>query len=188
MSRSELFLGVIAAATLVMALIQVGAIVAILRLVRMAQQTIADVHRDVRPLIEQATVVATKATAIADEASRTATIATIQAEDRSAAHRSGRPRRSNRGRRSAGHHHPRRAKAWRSWPRSRRCSAPCAVPTRAPSRPDGRRRRPPLYWLVFRRSGFRLRAGGAPRRTRRGPGGGGSCTHVCRRRTPCGVR
>jgi hypothetical protein len=79
-SQSELFLGVIAAATLVMALIQVGALVAIWRLARMAQQTIADVHRDVRPLIEQATVVATKATAIADEASRTATIATIQAE------------------------------------------------------------------------------------------------------------
>ena len=80
MSQSELFLGVIAVATLVMALIQVGALVAILRVARMAQQTIADVHRDVRPLIEQATVVATKATAIADEASRTATIATIQAE------------------------------------------------------------------------------------------------------------
>ena len=43
MSRSELFLGVIAVATLVMALIQVGALVAILRLVRMTQQTIADV-------------------------------------------------------------------------------------------------------------------------------------------------
>ncbi len=70
---SEAFLGVIAAATLVMALIQVGAIVAMLRLARQAQQTIAEVQRDVRPLIA-------KATAVADEASRTATIATVQAE------------------------------------------------------------------------------------------------------------
>ena len=73
MNLSETFLGVIAAATLLMALIQVGAIVAILRVARQAQQTIADVHRDVRPLIE-------KVTAVADEASRTATIATVQAE------------------------------------------------------------------------------------------------------------
>jgi hypothetical protein len=70
---SETFLGIIAVAILLMALIQVGAIVAILRLARRAQQTIAEVHRDVRPLIE-------KATAIADEASRTATIATVQAK------------------------------------------------------------------------------------------------------------
>ena len=70
---SETFLGIIAAATLLMALIQVGAIVAILRVARQAQQTLAEVQRDVRPLIAKATVVA-------DEASRTATIATIQAE------------------------------------------------------------------------------------------------------------
>jgi len=70
---SETFLGIIAVSTLLMALIQVGAIVAILRLARQAQQTIAEVQRDVRPLIA-------KATAVADEASRTATIATVQAE------------------------------------------------------------------------------------------------------------
>ena len=87
MNLSETFLGIIAAATLLMALIQVGAIVAILRVARQAQQTIALVHRDVRPLIEKATVVAeqaavvaAKATAVMDEASRTATIATVQAE------------------------------------------------------------------------------------------------------------
>jgi hypothetical protein len=77
---SETFLGVIAAATLLMALIQVGAMVAILRVARQAQQTIALVHRDVRPLIEQATVVAAKITTVADEASRTVTIAAAQAE------------------------------------------------------------------------------------------------------------
>ena len=73
MTQSELFLGMIAVATLVMALIQVGAMVAILRVARQAQQTIAEVHRDVRPLIA-------KVTTVADEASRTATIATAQAE------------------------------------------------------------------------------------------------------------
>jgi hypothetical protein len=70
---SETFLGVIAAATLLMAFIQVGAIVAILRVARQAQQTIALLHQDVRPLIA-------KVTTVADEASRTATIATAQAE------------------------------------------------------------------------------------------------------------
>jgi hypothetical protein len=70
---SETFLGIIAVATLLMALVQVGAIVALLRGARQAQQSIAEVQRDVRPLIA-------KATAVADEASRTATIATVQAE------------------------------------------------------------------------------------------------------------
>ena len=73
MNTSETFLGIIAVATLLMALIQVGAIVAILRVARQAQRSIAEVQRDVRPLIA-------KATAVADEASRTATIATVQAE------------------------------------------------------------------------------------------------------------
>jgi ribosomal protein L17 len=72
-NTSETFLGIIALATLLMALIQVGAIVAILRVARQAQQSIAEVQRDVRPLIA-------KATAVAEEASRTATIATVQAE------------------------------------------------------------------------------------------------------------
>ena len=64
---------VIALATLVMALIQVGAIVAVRRVARAGA---ADARRrcssDVRPLIA-------KAHAIADEASKTATIATAQA-------------------------------------------------------------------------------------------------------------
>jgi hypothetical protein len=72
-SQSEIFLGIIAVATLVMALVQLGAIVAILRVARQAQQTIAEVQRDVRPLIA-------KVTTVADEASRTAVIATAQAE------------------------------------------------------------------------------------------------------------
>jgi hypothetical protein len=70
---SETFLGIIALATLLMALIQVGALIALLRVTRQAQQTINSLQADVRPLIE-------KATAVADEASRTASLATIQAQ------------------------------------------------------------------------------------------------------------
>jgi hypothetical protein len=70
---SEVFLGVIAVGTLAMALIQVGAIIAAMRLARQAQQMIASVQQEVRPLLA-------KATAMADEASRTVALATAQAE------------------------------------------------------------------------------------------------------------
>jgi hypothetical protein len=70
---SDVFLGVIAAATLVMALIQIGAIIAALRLSRQAQQMIQSVQQDVRPLIA-------RAHAIAEEASRTVALATAQAQ------------------------------------------------------------------------------------------------------------
>ncbi|HSC28781.1 MAG TPA: hypothetical protein VLD67_16000 [Vicinamibacterales bacterium] len=73
MSWSETFLAVIAGATLVMALIQVGAIVAVARLSRQARQTVSTVQQDLRPLIG-------RVTAIADEAARTATLATAQAQ------------------------------------------------------------------------------------------------------------
>ena len=66
-----LFLGVIAISTLVMALIQVGAIIATLRLAREAQQVLASVRQEVRPVIA-------KATALAEEASRTVALATVQ--------------------------------------------------------------------------------------------------------------
>jgi ribosomal protein L17 len=84
---SDVFLGVIAVATLVMALIQVGAIVVAAKVVRQAQeavgkaqativttqQTISSVRDEIRPLI-------VKANAIADEASRTAALATTQVQ------------------------------------------------------------------------------------------------------------
>lgn len=77
---SGIFLGIIAVATLVMALIQVGAIIAILKMakqaqdvVKQAQDVLASVHQDVKPLLA-------RASQIADEASKTATIATAQAE------------------------------------------------------------------------------------------------------------
>lgn len=70
---SEVFLGVIAVATLVMAAIQVGVIVGLLRTARQAQQIMTTIQQDVRPLIA-------KVTAVADEASRTAALATAQVE------------------------------------------------------------------------------------------------------------
>lgn len=73
MSWTEGFLGLIALATVVMAVIQVGAIVAAARVVRQAQQTLATVQQDLRPLIANAT-------AVADEARKTAALATAQAE------------------------------------------------------------------------------------------------------------
>jgi ribosomal protein L17 len=70
---SEAFLGAIAAATLLMAFVQIGVIVAILRIARQAQETMADLQREVRPLIA-------KATQVAEEASRAAAITTTQAQ------------------------------------------------------------------------------------------------------------
>lgn len=70
---SGVFLGIIAVATLVMALIQVGAIIAVLRIAKQAQDILASVQREVKPLIS-------KASEIADEASRTATLATAQVQ------------------------------------------------------------------------------------------------------------
>lgn len=70
---SEIFLGVIAVATLVMALIQVGAIVFAMRLAAQVQQLATSVQQDIRPLIA-------RANAVAEEASRTAVLATAQAQ------------------------------------------------------------------------------------------------------------
>jgi hypothetical protein len=70
---SDLFLGVIAAATLLMALVQVGAVITALRLARQAQQAIQSVHQDVKPLLA-------RAQSITEEASRTVALATAQAQ------------------------------------------------------------------------------------------------------------
>ena len=73
MNWDLVFLGTIAFATLVMALIQVGAILAALRVVRQAQAAMDSVQQEIRPLIA-------RATAVVDEASRTAALATVQAQ------------------------------------------------------------------------------------------------------------
>jgi len=70
---SNVFLAVIAVATLVMALIQVGAVIAVLRIAKQAQQVVTSVQEDVRPLIA-------RVNAMAEEASRTVALATAQAQ------------------------------------------------------------------------------------------------------------
>lgn len=76
---SGVFLAIIAVSTLVMALIQVGAIVALLRIARQAQQVLVTVQRDISPLVADVKPLLARANAIADEASRTASLATAQA-------------------------------------------------------------------------------------------------------------
>jgi hypothetical protein len=70
---NNLFLGTIAVATLLMALAQVGAMVVAARFARQAQQTLLTVHEEIRPLLA-------KATAVADEAARTAALASVQVQ------------------------------------------------------------------------------------------------------------
>lgn len=70
---SVTFLGVIAVSTMLMALIQVGAVVATLRVARETQKVLTTVQQDVRPLIA-------KATTIADEASKTVALANAQVQ------------------------------------------------------------------------------------------------------------
>lgn len=70
---SQVFLGTIAVATLVMAVIQVGAVVAGARLLRRVERLVEEVGRDVRPLVA-------RATEVAEEAKHAAAFATAQAE------------------------------------------------------------------------------------------------------------
>ena len=70
---NDLFLGTIAVATLLMALAQVGAMVVAARFARQAQQTLVTVHEEIRPLLA-------KASAVADEAARTAALASAQVQ------------------------------------------------------------------------------------------------------------
>ncbi len=77
---SGLFLAIIAVATLVMALIQVGAVIAILRVAKQTQEVITSVQREIRPLIADVKPLIVKANEIAQEASRTVSLATVQAQ------------------------------------------------------------------------------------------------------------
>lgn len=69
----EVFLGVIAAATAIMALVQVGAMVMLARAATEMRKISSTVQRDLSPLIA-------RANAIADEAHKTAMLATAQAQ------------------------------------------------------------------------------------------------------------
>ena len=72
-SWGTLFLGVIAAATLLMAVLQVGAVVAAVRLAKRVERLADELHTDVKPLIA-------RANAIAEDAQRAAALAAVQAE------------------------------------------------------------------------------------------------------------
>lgn len=69
----ELFLGIIAAAVMIMALIQVGAIFAGIRLARRVDRLAVQLDQEVKPLIANLT-------ALSSEAARAASIAARQAE------------------------------------------------------------------------------------------------------------
>jgi len=69
----ELFLGIIAFAVMIMALIQVGAIVAGIRLARRVDQIATQLDHDIKPLLANLT-------ALSSEAARAAALAAKQAE------------------------------------------------------------------------------------------------------------
>ena len=70
---SQAFLGVIAVSTALMAILQVGAVIVLARVARQVRDIIGTLQQDIRPLIA-------RANAIADEASKTAALATVQAQ------------------------------------------------------------------------------------------------------------
>jgi hypothetical protein len=70
---SQAFLGVIAVSTAVMAVMQIGALVVLARVAVQVRDIVATLQKDIRPLIG-------RANQIADEASKTAAIATAQAQ------------------------------------------------------------------------------------------------------------
>jgi hypothetical protein len=68
----ELALVVIAAATAIMALVQISAMIVLARVARQVRDVAASIQHDLQPLIA-------RANALADEAQKTATLATAQA-------------------------------------------------------------------------------------------------------------
>lgn len=71
--KTEIFLGVIAVATLLIAIVQVGVIVAAALLARRVSRLVEQVERDIKPLFGHLN-------AIGQEASRAAALATAQVE------------------------------------------------------------------------------------------------------------
>jgi len=69
----EVLLGVIAVATLAMAVMQIGLVVVVARLGRRMDELAREVRQDLRPLIEKATVVA-------ENAARASSLAVVQVE------------------------------------------------------------------------------------------------------------
>lgn len=75
-----IFVGVIAFSTLVMALVQIGAIIATLKIAREMQKVAHDMHKVVISLQQDVRPLLAKVSAMADEASRTITLASAQVE------------------------------------------------------------------------------------------------------------
>ena len=71
---SQVFLAIIAASTALMALMQIGAVVVLARVAMQVRDIVATLQQDIRPLIG-------RANALADEAQKTATLATAQAQN-----------------------------------------------------------------------------------------------------------
>ena len=69
----QVFLGIIAVATALMALVQIGAIIVLARVATQVRDLATTLQQDIRPLL-------VRASAIADEAQKTATLATAQAQ------------------------------------------------------------------------------------------------------------
>ena len=67
--RAELFLGIIAFATLATAIVQIGVLVAVGLLVRRAQRLVEQIERDIKPIFEHLTAIARDAAHIASLAS-----------------------------------------------------------------------------------------------------------------------
>ncbi|HXG54728.1 MAG TPA: DUF948 domain-containing protein [Vicinamibacterales bacterium] len=74
------FLGIIAIATLVMAVVQIGAIIATLKIAREMQKVARDMHKVGMTLQQDVRPVFAKVNAMADEASRTLALASAQVE------------------------------------------------------------------------------------------------------------
>jgi hypothetical protein len=70
---NQVFLGIIAVATAMMTIIQVGAIVFLARTAAQVREIAGTIQKDIRPLIS-------RANAVAEEASKTAALATLQAQ------------------------------------------------------------------------------------------------------------
>jgi hypothetical protein len=70
---SQVFLAIIAASTALMALMQIGAVVVLARVAMQVRDIVATLQQDIRPLIG-------RANALADEAQKTAALATAQAQ------------------------------------------------------------------------------------------------------------
>ena len=70
---NPVFLGIIAASTALMALVQIGAVVMIAKVAAQVADVVATIQKDIRPLIARANT-------LADEAQKTASLATAQAQ------------------------------------------------------------------------------------------------------------